>query len=844
MKISRPVKLLRMSLASALVSVVVGQIPAINSVTIRAVRALPDPGPIVVPSPVPDPPVPASVAVPPSGENFRIWIYDPRNPSVALGSSGIFISPATGPAAFQFVAEQASGALFLRLNPGQYVFDVVEPPSLRASMTRLRYAAAVSVAGVVSINGKTADARGFFAVTVTVVNTVSREKLAALTAVADEPALTFVPTSEFQLLDQVTPNRGLGVDLSAGFPRVRWRLPVYGRLRALIVPVDFAEIPGIDSPVTFFTPIADAVRDFYFGQSYGRLAMDFEILPQWLRLPFPAGKYNLGRGVGSGDPNGYRAEIVALTEPLIDYSQYDAVYFLPPKEVPLAAISSGPAITFPIPTKNGYIVNGASGGADMYLVGNGPNAARNWMAHETGHAFGLYDEDLDHASATLGSWGLMANSWSTTAIELGGWDRFLLGWLDQSQIAGLPLRTIGAGGTTVKLNPLVRQNAEIKVALIPLGISKILVLESRKGEGLDGTTGNRIPPNQEGVLVYTVDMKLGQLKGGYRTQRRNGSTDASFRDAALRTGDEITVEGVEITVLELGGSGDTVRVRLVDPSVNVTPGRLANLSVLAPLAPAGDSLTLGYVVNGASAANAKPLVIRAAGPSLGALGVAGTLTDPQLELFAGSAKTLGNDDWGGLAATQTAMSAVGAFPYSGPMSRDAAVVASITSSDNSVKVSAGPNAAAGTGSVIAEVYDASPPRFDPTTPELINFSVLKDVRTSVTMGFVLGGVTHRTVLVRAIGPTLGIAAFNIGGVMADPKVELFDAASKRIWSNDNWGGGALANAFTQTGAFQLPATSKDSAFVVTLPPGNYSVVVTPATGTASGAALLEVYALP
>jgi hypothetical protein len=268
--------------------------------------------------------------------------------------------------------------------------------------------------------------------------------------------------------------------------------------------------------------------------------------------------------------------------------------------------------------------------------------------------------------------------------------------------------------------------------------------------------------------------------------------------------------------------------------------------VLAPLAGAGDNLTLGYVVSGASATNPKPLVIRAAGPSLGALGVGGTMVDPQLELFAGATRTSGNDDWGGAPATSTAMLAVGAFSYIGPTSRDAAAVANTTSSDNSARVSASPNAPTDSGIVIAEIYDATPAAsFDANTPRIINFSAMKNVSASVTLGFVLGGATSKTVLIRAVGPTLGIAPFNVVGAMADPKVELFDAASKSIATNDNWGGtSALANAFAQSGAFLLPATSKDAALVATLAPGNYSVVVSPAVGTAGGTALLEVYTLP
>jgi M6 family metalloprotease-like protein len=526
-----------------------------NSVTKQSITVLPAIGPVVVPVVLPDPPVPSKVATPSAANNFRLWIYNPRNRSVALGSPGIFIAPSGG--SFTFKTASSDGSLYIPVTAGSYDFDVVEPSTLSNVMTRKRYTATVAANGTVTVSGVTANANSIFAVTVTVntVDTAARKRLVALTALATEPASTFVQTSECQLRDQITPNRSFNTDLSAGFPKVRIRLPSYGRMKALIVPLDFAEVPGIDNPVTFFTPMADGVRDMYYNASYGRLAIDFHILPNYVRMPFSPSKYNMGRGNSTGNPGGYWQEIISLTDTLIDYTQYDAVYFLVPKEMPYSTMA-GPAITSPIAVKGGYIVNGASGGGDMYLPGNGPNAARNWMAHEFGHAFGLYDEDLDHASATLGSWSLMANGWSRNAIEHNGWDRYLMGWLGATQVACMPKATLGGTGATLKLNPLVRQNADIKVAMVPLSTSKMLVMESRKSEGFDVIAANR-----EGVLVYTVDMTIGQSKGPYRTQRRVGSTDRNFEDAALRAGDTLTIDGVEVSVLSLSADGDTIRVK-------------------------------------------------------------------------------------------------------------------------------------------------------------------------------------------------------------------------------------------------------------------------------------------
>jgi hypothetical protein len=110
------------------------------------------------------------------------------------------------------------------------------------------------------------------------------------------------------------------------------------------------------------------------------------------------------------------------------------------------------------------------------------------------------------------------------------------------------------------------------------------------------------------------------------------------------------------------------------------------------------------------------------------------------------------------------------------------------------------------------------------------------------MGFVIGGATAKTMLIRAIGPTL--AGFGVPGVVSDPKIELFDQGGKSLAANDNWGGAAaLATAFADTGAFALNAGSADAALLATLAPGNYTAQVTVATGV-TGVALVEAYDVP
>jgi M6 family metalloprotease-like protein len=492
-----------------------------------------------------------------------MWFSDPRNPSQGLSGAGVFVCQGVGtPCVFH--AANSDGSFYLTLANGSYGFDTTEPNGMSTIFARKYYTVTVTTSGFTTkdrdANIGVANSAGFIAITLdlqTVANPMLLDLQNKINTLANIRVSSFVPKSACQLIDQVTPNRGLSVDLSAGFPKVAQRLTSAGRIKALIVPIDFSDVQGKDNTVAYFSTIATNVRDFYFKQSYGAVAFDFDIVSNWVRAPFTSTKFGTGGSVGAGDPNGYLNAIISLTDGAIDYSGYDAVYYLVPKEMPMANMGWGPAITYPHYTSNGVIMNGATGGADMYYTENNGivGGTWKWMAHETGHAFGLYDEDLNHASQSLGYWNIMAMSWSNNAIELGAWDRYLQGWLPQSQVNCSEMSSITSEGTTTKISPIVRQDKEIKTIMVPLTASKILVIESRKSESLD-----KISANREGVLIYTVDMTKGQLGGGYVIQKRIGSTDKNFEDAALRTGDSITVEGVKITVMALDTTGDTVKI--------------------------------------------------------------------------------------------------------------------------------------------------------------------------------------------------------------------------------------------------------------------------------------------
>jgi LCCL domain/Putative Ig domain len=121
-----------------------------------------------------------------------------------------------------------------------------------------------------------------------------------------------------------------------------------------------------------------------------------------------------------------------------------------------------------------------------------------------------------------------------------------------------------------------------------------------------------------------------------------------------------------------------------------------------------------------------------------------------------------------------------------------------------------------------------------------NISVRTNVATGqlVTPGFVLQGAGTKRVLLRAVGP--GLALFGLTGLMADPKLTVFQGTAA-IATNDDWSSANAAAAIAATGAFPITAGSKDAALVTDLAAGkDYTVQVTNATGQ-GGLVIIEVY---
>lgn len=136
-------------------------------------------------------------------------------------------------------------------------------------------------------------------------------------------------------------------------------------------------------------------------------------------------------------------------------------------------------------------------------------------------------------------------------------------------------------------------------------------------------------------------------------------------------------------------------------------------------------------------------------------------------------------------------------------------------------------------------------------PRLINLSGRSRVGADASVaiaGFVLRAraepiaATSNTLplVLRGIGPTL--AQFDVAAPLADPTLELRNAAQESLATNDDWlTESRLSHAvLNRVGAFIPDAYSKDATLYRTLPAGAYTAATSPKPGQ-SGIALTEIY---
>lgn len=341
-----------------------------------------------------------------------------------------------------------------------------------------------------------------------------------------------------------------------GFPRASYRLKAIGTVTATVIMVDFSDAVATKTPDQAYAMISGAT-DTFTEMSYGRFTYTLNPVKKWYRMSKASSEYKFNVGSSHLD---YIKEAVALADADVDFSTTDAVVVIanPDSKTVGSYDTRGPAwIGFPgggITVDGKEIVNGITSAYDLNTWGS------IWLNHETTHTLGLvdlyaYESDstkaLDSVRFTGGYSYMGINSFKSNSPGLFAWERWVLGWLDDSQVSCV--NPYSSGVVTGRLTP-VESSGGIKALVIPAGDTKAVVVELRAASGLDKNI------QKAGVLTYVVDSSMQTGKGPIKVYPSNTDSDPYFLQSTRTVNEYVDVENLRIDVTGLDSSGADVRV--------------------------------------------------------------------------------------------------------------------------------------------------------------------------------------------------------------------------------------------------------------------------------------------
>ncbi len=387
---------------------------------------------------------------------------------------------------------------------------------------------------------------------------------------------------------------------------------------------------------------------------------------------------------------------------------------------------------------------------------------------------------------------------------------------------------LGANPTSIALNPVTNI-----VYAASFEDNNVTVIDG----STNATTTIPVGANPQAIEVNPVTNQVYVLDSGDVTVI-DGDTNTTSTVAVGAHPQGIALNPVTGNVYVANNASGDVTVIAGAAASTPPAARLSTISVRAQVGTGAGILIPGFIVSGSGA---ETLLIRADGPGLAQFNVPGVLAQPSMAVFDSTgAMIASNTGWGtdsDPSRIASVSAQVGAFPLAHG-SADCALLVSLPAGTYTVHVS---GVGGSTGIALAEVYEVSS-----SGTRLVNLSTRAQVGSGpniVIAGFVVSGGSE-DLLVRADGPAL--AQYGVAGFLAQPGLGVFDPSGAPMASNSGWAGadvGLIEGFDAAVGAFALPPGSADSAQVVRLAPGGYTMQVSSLGGSA-GIALAEVYEAP
>jgi M6 family metalloprotease-like protein len=337
--------------------------------------------------------------------------------------------------------------------------------------------------------------------------------------------------------------------------------------------VDYPDLPGNYDPSAEKIDAIEEINDFYKSASYGKLTFDWTVPNFFSRMPHEVGYYHLTSAtfqtINPYDNINFLQDAVNVSDPKVDFSKFDLVIIFGPKQATTSQIGEHPGTrsgtNIKVFSKEGQVRNIQTSIAKGFKHGYTKlgDYYSSGLIHEIGHELGLVDLYLypnnqpnlygaNNKYSSLGTFGPYdyMNSIGGPLPEPNGWNRWLLGFLDDDQVACLKPSESG----TFQVENLGKAGVGLKLIVIKVNESEAILIESRRSDGYDYS----LSTVDEGLLVYKLDTKWTTGHGAFGLVLKKGITKPDLGDALIRSGESVTVGGINISNLSKGNAHDIV----------------------------------------------------------------------------------------------------------------------------------------------------------------------------------------------------------------------------------------------------------------------------------------------
>jgi M6 family metalloprotease-like protein len=382
---------------------------------------------------------------------------------------------------------------------------------------------------------------------------------------------------------------------ATAFPFGPTVLPTEGKLKAVMVMVDWEDLQGDEQEYEFYKKNAELTEQFWLMASEGKLELEIELTDEFLRIP---GSYSDFAMTQEEEGQRYQTRpkkqqlydaIVEVSDSLIDYTDIQIVFPAWPR---------GKTISERGPHEFNFDWNAAmyTEERDIYDIAGAGNWHLNhtefsegpWVyyVHEMGHMLGIPHQTHTGQLYRDGTFTRQESWWKENPINgfeimanqdgavktLTAWLRWLPGWLDDDQVVCLTEDSIE--DEIFALTPINEVGGDTEAVIVRLSDTKVVVIESRRW---DERFDRPIVHSRDGIIAYTVDSTMSSGEGNQALLSPRDITKflevmhwrhSEEMDGNFCQGDSVDIANIRITAEHIGEEIDHVRITKTDTYVD------------------------------------------------------------------------------------------------------------------------------------------------------------------------------------------------------------------------------------------------------------------------------------